>query len=355
MKFAVMADDFTGAADVGVQFLSSGRRVNAVIDGCSDSSADVIIRSSGTRNCSEKEAYDKVKQMFSEIKADGFDKFYKKIDSTLRGNIFAEIEAILELIDKKDSIVIAAAFPEMGRIIKNGEHYLNGVPIMETFIAKDVASPVKEGNLLKIFKDAMHISLEDIRNGIIYEKLKNNCKRIIIADGETAEDMDIVARALVKTGYDKYVAGAAGIVNYLFNYWERENRVAIISGSCSEISLEQINNFLKENCEENFNIINMNSEMILKKQFIFNENIEKKDIVITTILNKSEIELSKEFFKKSGYSNREGSLLLSDIFSEYAAELIKKSGIKNLIILGGESSEKILKKLGINEMELFFV
>lgn len=98
----------------------------------------------------------------------------------------------------------------------------------------------------------------------------------------------------------------------------------------------------------------MNSEMILKKQFIFNENIEKKDIVITTILNKSEIELSKEFFKKSGYSNREGSLLLSDIFSEYAAELIKKSGIKNLIILGGESSEKILKKLGINEMELFF-
>lgn len=125
MKFAVMADDFTGAADVGVQFLASGRR-KAVIDGYSDSSADVVIRSSGTRNCSEKEAYDKVKQMFSEIKEEGFDRFYKKIDSTLRGNIYAEIEAIVELIDKKESIVIAAAFPEMGRIIKNGEHYLNG-------------------------------------------------------------------------------------------------------------------------------------------------------------------------------------------------------------------------------------
>ena len=354
MKFAVMADDFTGAADVGVQFLSSGRRVAAVIDGCSDSSADVVIRSSGTRNCSEKEAYDKVKQMFSEIKEEGFDRFYKKIDSTLRGNIYAEIEAIVELIDKKESIVIAAAFPEMGRIIKNGEHYLNGVPLMETFIAKDVASPVKEGNLLKIFKDVLHISLEDIRNEKKKKKLKNNSKRVIIIDGETAEDMDIVAEAVVETGYDRYIAGAAGIVNYLFNYWDRKNRVAVISGSCSEISLEQINNFLKENCEENFDIINMNSEMILKKQFVFNESIGKRDIVMTSILHKNEIESSKEYFEKSGYSNREGSALLSDVFSDYAAELIKKSGIKNLIILGGESSEKILKKLGINEIELFF-
>lgn len=354
MKFAVMADDFTGAADVGVQFLSSGRRVTAVIDGCSDSNADVVIRSSGTRNSGEKEAYDKVKKMFTEIKEEGFDRFYKKIDSTLRGNIAAEIDAILEMIDETESIVIAAAFPEMGRVIKNGEHYLNGIPLMETFVAKDMAAPVKEGNLLKIFKEALHISLEDIRNGRVYEKLKNNKQRVIVADGETAEDMDSVAEALVGTGYDRYIAGAAGIVNYLFNYWERENRVAVISGSCSEISLEQINNFLKENCEENFDIINMNSEMILKKQFILDENIKNRDIVVTTILQKNEIELSREFFEKSGYTNREGSAMLSEIFSDYVAGMIKKQGIKNLIILGGESSEKILKKLGINEMELFF-
>ena len=94
--------------------------------------------------------------------------------------------------------------------------------------------------------------------------------------------------------------------------------------------------------------------MILKKQFVFNESIGKRDIVMTSILHKNEIESSKEYFEKSGYSNREGSALLSDVFSDYAAELIKKSGIKNLIILGGESSEKILKKLGINEIELFF-
>lgn len=161
MKIAVIADDFTGANDVGIQLNHYG--LNVVSSFNEVYGADVVVYSTESRNIEGKEAKKIVAKEFKKMQKKGFDCFYKKIDSTLRGNIYEEIEAILENIEKNERVAVAVAFPKMGRVIKNGEHFLNGIKLEESEIAKDHLTPVKDGDLKKIFKNAIVVTSEEIK------------------------------------------------------------------------------------------------------------------------------------------------------------------------------------------------
>ncbi len=204
MRIAVIADDFTGANDVGIQLNRYGLNVVTAIEEISE--ADVVIESSESRNIDEEEAKNRVAIKFKEMKNRGFDYFYKKIDSTLRGNILKEVEAIIENIDSREKIVVAIAFPLIGRVIKNGEHFFNGKRLIETEVAKDPITPVKEGDLKKIFENSVCISIDDINREIALQKIEKSGKQIVIFDSETEEELKRVAEFLAKekfVGRDK--------------------------------------------------------------------------------------------------------------------------------------------------------
>lgn len=67
---------------------------------------------------------------------------YKKIDSTLRGNLGAEIKAVADVF-KPDIVIIAPAYPANQRITIGGYHLLEGKPIELTEIANAPKTPVK--------------------------------------------------------------------------------------------------------------------------------------------------------------------------------------------------------------------
>ena len=356
MKVAVLADDFTGACDVGTQFLSFGMDVIATNGSFTECDAEVIIKSSGTRNLNEKESYNIVKNEFKNIKKMGFDYFFKKIDSTLRGNIKSEIDAIVEEIEKTECVVIVIPFPKMGRIIVNGEHYLNGVRLIESEIAKDVVMPVKSGNLIEIFPNALHISLKDIRNNLAHEKIIREDNQIIVFDGETESDMIKIAELLKETGKDRIVAGSAGIANYLYKQNNSdENRVMIVSGSCSEVTLKQIKEFSKESCFKNFEVLDLTAKEIIEKNAKINYDIGDNDIVIKTIRDRSEINESYKLFKEKKMTISQGTKKISENFAKIVKEIIEEKCIRNLIILGGETTEYILKELKIDNLKLNFI
>ena len=75
--------------------------------------------------------------------------------------------------------------------------------------------PVKSGNLIEIFPNALHISLKDIRNNLAHEKIIREDNQIIVFDGETESDMIKIAELLKETGKDRIVAG--NVQN-----WQRE-------------------------------------------------------------------------------------------------------------------------------------
>ncbi|MGM0508788.1 MAG: four-carbon acid sugar kinase family protein [Fusobacteriota bacterium] len=348
MNLVILSDDFTGSNDIGINLKQYGLNIFSVIDNIPEIS-DVNIISSETRNSTPKVSYEKVNKIFGEIKKNGFDKFYKKVDSTLRGNIKSEIDAIVENKNDDEIISVIIGFPKMGRKIINGVHYLNGKRLKDTEFANDPANPVIEDDLKEIFPEALVIKKSDIRRGMA-EKIKGLENKIIIFDSETQEDLNKIAETLVKLNQDKYIIGSAGIMEYLPKYWGMNKRkTIIISGSCSETNIKQVDNFLNKK-KEKFNILKLD---VFNKNDDLKESInDNKDIFIKTLDNKKEPQSILRKYNETGTSNREATSIISDYIAQKSVELIKKYDIRNIIMTGGEISYKILKRLDIKGLNL---
>ena len=94
----IIADDFTGALDTGVQFAARGARTEVVVDPQIDFSAcgaDVLVVDTETRHLPAADAYKAVFDLVERARRAGVRFIYKKTDSALRGNIGAELSALL--------------------------------------------------------------------------------------------------------------------------------------------------------------------------------------------------------------------------------------------------------------------
>lgn len=109
LRMVIVADDLTGACDTGAAFAARGLRTVVWLTGPQPSS-DVLVRSTNSRNDPPEVAAVKVRQAAA-IRAPIL---YKKIDSTLRGNVRAELEVL------DTSIVVCPAFPDQQRVVRDG-------------------------------------------------------------------------------------------------------------------------------------------------------------------------------------------------------------------------------------------
>ena len=120
----VIADDLTGANDTALQYFRSGKSSKIIIDldqdFVSSNDVDVWAISTESRNINKEDAADRVMQTCEKLSSElAIENIYKKIDSTLRGNVGAEVIGILEATDK-DAAIIAPAYIEEGRTTIGG-------------------------------------------------------------------------------------------------------------------------------------------------------------------------------------------------------------------------------------------
>ena len=123
----ILADDLTGACDTGVQFAQRGLRTVVTLDGSSHD-CDVLVRSTGTRNDPPPVAYRTVRNACEMLNPGGPGLFYKKIDSTLRGPVAAELVAAINA-GARTPAILCPAFPEQGRTVVAGELRSSGIRI----------------------------------------------------------------------------------------------------------------------------------------------------------------------------------------------------------------------------------
>lgn len=118
---AVIADDLTGACDAGVQFSVLGFPAAVALDPAlgGDCGASVVIVSTASRGDAPEAAARKVEKIAETLRLPPETLIFKKIDSTLRGNVAAEIESGLSSFGCAAG-VIAPAFPLMGRTQSGG-------------------------------------------------------------------------------------------------------------------------------------------------------------------------------------------------------------------------------------------
>ena len=133
IQLLILADDFTGGLDTGVQFAEKGIRTRVVTNPEADfeqsaQGAQVLVVVAETRHLSRDQAYRVVHSVVEKAAALHIPHIYKKTDSAMRGNIGAEITAALDASGAA-TLYFLPAMPGLNRVTKNGIHYVDGVPV----------------------------------------------------------------------------------------------------------------------------------------------------------------------------------------------------------------------------------
>ena len=151
-----VADDLTGATTTGVLLARSKARTavffneTAAENTKNAEALDAILVSSNSRALPADEAYEKVKSATLALKRMGVKYFSKRIDTTLRGGIGIEIDAMLDQMAEDTVAVVVPAMPQSKRIVAGGYSIIDGVPLIRTPVAQDVRTPVKENYIPRL-------------------------------------------------------------------------------------------------------------------------------------------------------------------------------------------------------------
>lgn len=226
MPATLIADDLTGACDAGARF-AARERVGVFWGEASPGSEwRVAVVDTDSRYLDAAAAAERVDATARRLAGRLAGQLvFKKIDSTLRGSVGAEIEALLSATGRRAALV-CPAFPEMGRTVVDGVLRVRGEPAHLTAIgddpayrggSSDVAGIVRRG----VTRGVSMVALAQVRNaGELARALHSPGDRIVAADAETDADLDRIAAAglacpgLVLSGS----AGLAGAVAQRLGY-----------------------------------------------------------------------------------------------------------------------------------------
>jgi uncharacterized protein YgbK (DUF1537 family) len=144
-----LADDLSGALDAAAAFHRMGRTVTIALSPevwPEVSAGEVVGITTETRNDSVAVAAAKVGAVIASARARGARLVYKKIDSTLRGPVAAELAVLAEAMPEMN-FLFAPANPSVGRTVRDGRVLVHGVPLAETEFARDPVSPIRESSI----------------------------------------------------------------------------------------------------------------------------------------------------------------------------------------------------------------
>lgn len=245
----VVADDFTGANDAGSGLAAAGARVNVIIDASQQldlQAADVWVFSTDSRAVSAEEAASRTRQILEGRGVqDGW--LVKKIDSTLRGNPGAEIDAALTASGKKLALVVAAV-PKLGRITRAGQCYIHGRLLTDTEFASDPKTPVNSADILERLHEqcdrpGARLSLAEVRGSGLLTILRQH-RGLLVADAESDDDIRRIMQAAAQLEEKPLLAGASGLTDALAALLRGPQPtykpLLAVVGSMSEIAQRQI-------------------------------------------------------------------------------------------------------------------
>lgn len=148
---AVIADDFTGAAELGGIGLRYGMSVEIVTEVSKKENVDLLVVSSDSRTLSAEKAHEKIIKITKELIKIGVEWIYKKTDSVMRGQIFPELKAVYKASGMK-KVMCNPANPTLGRTISDGTYYIKGKFLHETGFAEIPGFDFTSSNVLELLR-----------------------------------------------------------------------------------------------------------------------------------------------------------------------------------------------------------
>jgi len=235
-EVVVIADDFTGANDAGVSLALSGKKVSVAFQTPFTGDTDALVINSDSRALAASEAAEKLARFAAEIDAAKW--LVKKIDSTLRGNPGAEVEALLRLSGQRQAI-IAPAFPAAGRTTQNGVCLVKGVPVTETEFASDPKTPVRHAHIAAVLAEQTGLKSVVVTPAQLAAALEGDAQ-LMIVDAQSDDELDQIVSAAFASIERPLLVGSAGLCDALARRLATPRQLLAVIGSMSEIAQQQI-------------------------------------------------------------------------------------------------------------------
>ena len=374
----VVADDFTGANDTVAQFAKLGlscvttleiERVPELI-----AKYDVVAVDTESRAVDSKKAYDilySLGVMIKELIANEEIIIYKKVDSTLRGNITSEIKALYDSV-LPDLVIFAPAYPKQDRTTINGIHLVNGVPVDQTYFGRDPRAPVKSSYVPSYFEGFsesiyQHVTLDSLRKRELSKIILENNRRVLSFDIENDDDFTLIFDSILKLPHRRIIwVGSAGLAEHLAYVLPTISKIKkpilIAVGSVNDVSRRQISTFINSHPDVSLILINITNliENFTVEYNRIHEHVssaldENKDIILTTSYTPTQLEEGKLMATKLGLSMRDFGNVLADKFGELISSVIKDFGRESfggILLTGGDIAMATIRHLGINCVEI---
>lgn len=323
---AVIADDFTGAAELAGISLRYGLTVGLFLGEVTRMNTDVLIISTDSRSLKIGEAKKLTADAIKNILSFEPRFIYKKIDSVLRGYVLEEIKVQMKLSGVKKALVVPAN-PSLGRTIRNGEYFIDGKRITETGFSADPEFPIRSSLIKEMIGNHSVSVLSDTdelpANGIVIGEATYrsdieqwvsaiNEEWMLVGAGDFYDailNKNYKARALPSIQMQLphlYVCGTAfdERKHYIKTLNEKQGCVAFMPGKVTD-------NWIEQTC------------VMLRK---------KKKAVVA--INQS-----------AGHATE---LRLS--MAKTVKEILKRGNVKEIFIEGGSTAAAVLYELGIRTL-----
>lgn len=374
MLLGCIADDFTGASDLANTLAKGGMATTQFVgvsdgDAASDCEAGVVALK--TRSVTPEEAVKQSLEAADWLIAQGCEQFLFKycstFDSTPKGNIGPVAEALLDRLSA-DLAVVCPVFPATGRRLFMGHLFVGDRLLSESGMEKHPLTPMTDSNIRRWLRlqtkgEVGLIPLEVVRTGpealaAAFEAERHQGTRLVVADA--VADSDLLVLGAVLAGH-RLVTGGSGIALGLPENFRRAGKLSgkskaaaaakgpavVLCGSCSTASQRQVAEYLKGHPG-----LALDPAKLMDGEFDVDEaaawvaaHVDSVPIVYSTADPASVSNAQQSL-------GREAVAAKLEQFFAGLAQRLADSGVRRIVVGGGETSGSVVEALGITSMAI---
>jgi uncharacterized protein YgbK (DUF1537 family) len=325
-----------------------------------------------------------VRDAAGQLVAEGWTHFYKSVDSTLRGNLGAEIEAVLEAV-KPDCAIIAPAFPKYGRTTVDGIQYLHGRPLHETEFGTDPTAPVKDADIARRLAEgsprkAGKLTLNQLRAGP--KQIESDVRRmaaegieLVVVDIAEQEDLKRLCLGLSQSDLRIVWVGSTGLAEFVplafgttpssnsFNHDRLpDHRPALaLVGSASETTRGQLDYAQTNN---GLNIIYLDPAHIIQDRTSAEDELEQAssrlrattasgyDAALVVRASREEIAATQRLGDSLNLPPLQVAQRIVDGLAHVASSLVHENCISGIVATGGDTANALCNSLGAQALKI---
>lgn len=381
IRLGVVADDLTGAGDIAGMTAKAGYATEILMlthRSTARTKAEVVVIDTDSRLDPADLAYAKVVTATKILLRAGCRQFFNKTCSVFRGNVGAEFDAMLDVLEE-DFAVVVLGFPKNGRLTCKGVHYVHGQRLATSPFRHDPVHPMTRSKLGDILRAQTKREVSYLYHDVIAqgpELLKQtvsearDATNYLILDVVDQEALTVIARAVTDC---RILCGSSALAETLPDTWPAPKPATLpklpppsalgvlcLAGSLTPQTAAQIEH-LEQGGMPSF---------CLDPRRLFDEQerhaalaclvtgaaarlARGEDVVMYTPNTQSAVQESQQAGAARGLSRAEVGRLVSRSLAEVAAELRSRTGLSRLVIAGGDTSATVCRALGLTRLQVY--